>query len=190
MTPALSCLHAGMLCRVHSPHLTHCACFGGWSPFSGKLHFQVIMCNLRSTHTHTQVAAVSTEICCKVFRTCRGGLQSRPLCSEVFTCSDKCLPCWLSSSRLLFFTSGPWGIEKACWFSCLLPMLILFSMGNLSIVQFWFIYTRKVQINSVYSISTGHNCCSLPGPERHNGKESGNEMFPFSFETNKAVFKR
>lgn len=85
--------------------------------------------------------------------------------------------------QAIIFTSGPWGIEKACWFSCLLPMLILFSMGNLSIVQFWFIYTRKVQINSVYSISTGHNCCSLPGPERHNGKESGNEMFPFSFET-------
>lgn len=82
-------------------------CLFWWmEPLFRKLHFQVIMCNLRSTHTHTQVAAVSTEICCKVFRTCRGGLQSRPLCSEVFTCSDKCLPCWLSSSRLLFLPQG------------------------------------------------------------------------------------
>lgn len=55
-------------------------------------------------HTHTQVCAVSTEICCKVFCTCRGGSQSKLLCSEVFTCSDKCLPCWLNFSRLLFLT--------------------------------------------------------------------------------------
>ena len=64
------------------------------------------------THTNTQVAAVSTGICCKVFHTCTGGLQSRPLCSEVFTCSDKCLPCWLTSSRLLFLPQDLGGYRR------------------------------------------------------------------------------
>lgn len=85
--------------------------------------------------------------------------------------------------QTIIFTSGPWGLLKPCWLSCLLPMLILFSKDNLSIVQFRFIYTRKVQINSIYSISTGHNCFSLPGPERCNERKSWNEMFSFPFET-------
>lgn len=200
MTPAWSCWHADMLRWVHSTHLTHCDCasFGGSgcfqeTPFPGGYVSESQQPGVRLVemdapapiHTHSHIGCCSVHV--------RFVAKSFAPAQEVYSPGHDVQGSLLAQTNVYrvgwvpadyyFYLRALGDTESTL---VLLPasyVNALFKVGNFSIVQFRFIYTCKGQINSIYSISTGHHCFSLPGPERRNQRKSVNEMFSFSFET-------
>lgn len=116
--------------------ITPARCEAGWNGCS--------CCNPH-THAHTQVAAVSTWDLLQSLSHLHRRFTVRAVMFRGLYLLRQMLTVLAELQLGIIFTSGPWGILKACWFSWLLPMLMLFKIGNLSIVQFRLIYTCKGQ---------------------------------------------
>lgn len=149
-------------CTAFTWHTVTVPVYGGWgsfqeTPFPGGYVSESHQPGVRPvetdapaaihthTHAHTQVAAVSTWDLLQSLLHLHRRFTVQAVMFRGLYLPRQMFTVLAELQQTIIFTPGPWGMLKACWFSCLLPMLMLFSIGNLSIVQFRLIYTCKGQ---------------------------------------------